>query len=445
MKHAVLRKTGPLVAVLLAIGCTDPVSTPDAPGATRVDVTLGAVLACDLTSSMTADVRDYFTQPERRTAQDVMRLLSSACSAGDATLTTQYAVQLLTMIETALEAGRGGSATVGSRLVNALLACTTAEGCSSAGLPVPALNLVGAMSTGGLFSLHTGASGVPAIARDAIPFTDFSGNANSALFGTELTAGNSWTAVNGGTHLVLIYGSPVAGAGQQGFASLRYDLERWPDTGNFIADGLVHVGVCFAQEVVLPHDPVTGKSDQARMRRESTLLSNYSPTFCPPVVQNASVLASLTAFAKTVLRSTGFMILGDTRTPIVGGSPIGWSQFGPEAANVEGRLVMETEPAAVTNVGESFGPITIQALSGDGTPMERVLVTLYIFNNSGTPAGAVLTGTVSGYTSEIDGRVVIDGNSIDKAGGYTICARGELTGFTFEEDCSSGVFHMRNK
>lgn len=440
MKHAVLRSMGLLVPLVLVSACTDPVSTPDSPDATRVEVTLDAVLSCDLTSSMSADVRGYFPQPERRTAQEVMRGLASACSAGDAVLTSQYAIQLLGMIETTLEADRGGDPVVGSRLVNALLACTTVHGCSSAGLP--GVDFVGALSTAGLFALHTGSSGAPAIARDAIPFTDFSNNQNSALFGAELTAGWSWTQVNGGVPLVLLYGNPVPSQ-QTGFGALKYDFQRWPHTGDFVADDLVHVGVCFAQEVELPHDPVTDKSTQPRMKRGNTLLSSYTPTFCPPTTQNASLLASITAFAKTVLRSTGFMALGDIRTPVIGGSPIGWSHFSPEAANVEGRLVMLDGPAAVTNVGQSIGPIRIQALSGDPVPMERVLVTLYIYNNSGAPAGAVLVGNASGYTGEGDGTVVIDGLSIDKAGGYTICARGELTGFTFAEACSS-LFHMRN-
>jgi hypothetical protein len=104
---------------------------------------------------------------------------------------------------------------------------------------------------------------------------------------------------------------------------------------------------------------------------------------------------------------------------------------------------MLTGPPDVAAPGASLGPIRIRARSGGGTPVERVLVTLYVLNNSGLPAGAVLLGDVTGYTTEDDGTVVIDGTSINKTGGYTICARGELEGFTFEEACSP-MFHIRN-
>ena len=39
--------------------------------------------------------------------------------------------------------------------------------------------------------------------------------------------------------------------------------------------------------------------------------------------------------------------------------------------------------------------------------------------------------------------IPIDGITIDKTGGYTICARGELNGFSFTEACSA-LFHVRN-
>ena len=74
--------------------------------------------------------------------------------------------------------------------------------------------------------------------------------------------------------------------------------------------------------------------------------------------------------------------------------------------------------------------------------MERVRVNVYIKKNRGIPAGAVLIGNTSGYTNEIDGTVTIDDLTIRKPGGYTICVRGELNGFTFQEVCSA-KFHIR--
>jgi hypothetical protein len=447
MRTAALRFIGPLFPLLVVSACTD-VTTAPPPDATIVDATSHAVLTCDLTTGMTSDVRSYFPQPERRAAQETMRLLGTACGAGDPLLTAQYAFDLLAMIETLLEAGGGGDAVVGSRLANALLACTTEAGCAAAALP--GLSLVGPMShPAGVFALYVGSSAEPAVARAGIAFVDFADEQNSALFGVELSDGFSWTQVNG-TDFVLIYGQPAfkgdLNLQETSIGDLVYQFNRWPSPGPFVDDDIVHIGVCFLHEIELPHDDQTGKSTLPRMQREGTLLSSYSPTFCPTpeTIQTASVLAPLTAFARSLLRTSGLIALDDVKAPRVGGSALDFSHFAPVAANTEGHLEMLTGPPDVAAPGASLGPISIRARSGGGTPVERVLVTLYVLNNSGLPAGAVLLGDdVTGYTTEDDGTVVIDGTSINKTGGYTICARGELEGFTFEEACSP-MFHIRN-
>ncbi|HEU5208627.1 MAG TPA: hypothetical protein VFU06_04380 [Longimicrobiales bacterium] len=412
-----------------------------------MNATSTAVLACDLTRTMIADVRSWFPQPERRDAQETVRSLADACTVGNTTLVTELAVALLGSMEALADAGRGGDALVGSRLANALLACTSGEGCTAAALPD--IDLSAALSLpAGLFRIYTGDMAAPAIARGLVPFVDFDGNQNAALFGVELSGGWSWTAANGGTPLVLLYGAPVVEGGldllEPGFGGLQYDVKRWPRPGPFVGDDIVHVGACFTSEVTLPHDHETNESAQPRMQREGTLLSAYSPTFCPPgdVPQQASLLGPIATLTRSVLPARWLAMLSDVRTPRVGGSALDFSRFAPVAADAEGRLEMLSGPASVATLGQSIGTIVIRALSGGGTPMERVRVTLYVFGNSGVPAGAVLVGDPSGYTIENDGTVAIAGLTINKTGGYTICARGELSGFTFSEACS-GLFHVR--
>jgi hypothetical protein len=75
-----------------------------------------------------------------------------------------------------------------------------------------------------------------------------------------------------------------------------------------------------------------------------------------------------------------------------------------------------------------------------------VLVTVFIFNNQGVPAGAVLSGDLSAYTEERDGVqgiATFDNVIVGKPGGYTVCAAGTLAGFTFAEACSN-LFNVRN-
>lgn len=448
MSLVMWRSAATAVAAILVVSCTDPVGTAAGPESIATNATSAALLTCDLTSAMTADVRSWFPQPERRTAQETMRLLAASCSAGDAVAVDGYAVSLLRAMEAVADDGRGGDAVIGSRLANALLACTTGGGCSAAALP--GLDLTGALALpAGLFRLYTGAMSAPAVARGTVSFADFDGQQNAALFGVELTGGWSWTAANGGSHLVLLYGQPITedplDLSEPGFGELQYDFNRWPRTGPFVSDDIVHVGVCFTSEVALPHDHDTGESGQPRMQREGTLLSDYAPTFCPPAdgALQASLLGTFAAFTRSVLPARWLAMFTDVRTPKVGGSALDFSRFAPVAADPEGRLEMLTGPVSVAGTGQSIGPVVIRALSGGGTPMERVLVTLYVANNSGVPAGAELVGDPTGYTVENDGTVTIDGVTINKTGGYTICARGELNGFSFTEACSD-LFHVRN-
>lgn len=455
MKNPTLRRVGLLLAVALLATCTDrtPTALPNDEGVEAIASARGAALACDLASNtaIPADVRSFFLMPERQDAQDLARQLGTACGAGNSIETTRIALDLIRMMETAIDVGRAGSVSAGASLTRSLLACTTAVGCSSqAFMPysIPSATAL-AKAIGeptGLFELR-GADNVAVVARSAIAFTDDLGRANTALFGTQVSATSNWATANQ-SPFVFFYGyrTDPTFVGEATVANnVGYSFNRWPDVGTFLQDDVVHVGACFAQDVGFVHAP--GEPDpKGRMQREGTLLSEYtSLTFCPPAPQLASMFAPVKLLAARVLpRSWSAMFFGDTRTPIVGGSALDFSNFAPAGVDAAGHLEWLSGPNAVTRPGESIGPITIKALSGGSTPMERVLVTVYIAGNQGAPADAVLYGPNTGYTVEADGTVVIDGLHINKTGGYTLCARGELAGFTFTEACTPTVFHIRN-
>ena len=90
--------------------------------------------------------------------------------------------------------------------------------------------------------------------------------------------------------------------------------------------------------------------------------------------------------------------------------------------------------------------------------MERVEIQLYVLGNEGEPAGATFcdpTGSdlscaqaltkeaLSGYGTSAE----IDGATLWKAGGYTVCAKalpgGGAAGFTFQEVCAP-MIHIKN-
>lgn len=470
MKTTLLQLPGLLLVVGLLATCTEqPTMAPDN-DVEAVTPTLSSVVACDLVSQMTSDVRDYFQMPERRDASAEMRLLGDACAAGTATLMTSLSIGLLQRMETAAQTNRGLSAVSGARLAQALLACTTATevesppaadvGCSASAVAMYSLpslsDLELALSqAAGLFAVRVGTNGSPAIARAKVPF-DLT---NGGLFGTQLTTG-SWTAANGGGSLVLIYGFPITPSVRETtVGNLGYSFNRWPDPGLFIADGLVIVGVCFTNDVDVPH-PATVESARGRMQRddaEGTLLSFHAPTFsqseCRTPPLNASLFGPARNFALSLLpRAWSAMFMSDRKTPVIGGGSIDWSDFAPVGADTAGSLEIIEPPKTTYSVNEPL-MIRVLAQSGGETPMERVPVEIYVAGNSGKPAGAIVTdldGSANdgtwGYTSEVDGTILFDMAGLGKPGGYTVCARVKssvgFAGFTFTEDCTEGVFNV---
>ena len=441
MKHAVLRSIAPVMAAMLLAACADSVPTDAAPEDPAFASVPGT--PCPLTAGMVNDVKAWFPEPERTPASKVMSALKTACSKGDPSR-EQHALDLLRGIEYILDLGRGGNAVIGSRLTNALLACISSVNCDPAA--VPGIDFVGALSPGGLFAVRFGDSRAPAIARNDLPFIDFASHQNAARFGVEINQGTSWAAANQ-SKIVLLYGRPLVEGGldlkETGIGGLQYEFNRWPKLGPFASDNLVHVGVCFREEIELPDDPVTGASAQPRMQRESTLLSPREPTFCSSAtnLQKASVLGPLGSLARSLLSSAGIAMFG-VKTPAIGGSALDFSRFAPVAANPNGSAQFLKGPPSVVKPNASLGPITIRVATGRGTGIERARVTVYIKQNKGVPAGAVLSGNPTGFTDEASGTVVIDGLRIAKPGGYTLCARAELDGFSFEVGCAP-MFHVK--
>jgi hypothetical protein len=441
------RREGTVVAVctvLLLAACGEEPSPVQQDAIPQQVVESSHRTTCDLTQSLSQDVGSYFPQPERRDARESMRTLDRACKDGDQAGTRDAAHALLDQMEAVLDAGRGGDVVVGARLANGLLACTVSL-CTS--LQLPGLNLAPALGPNGLFAIRS-TDTKDALARGTIPFTDPSGTPNSAQWGIEVD--QSWAVLLGASP-VLIYGAPAGENAiplkDQSLAGLKFDLNRWPDTGPF-DDDLLHVGVCFEEEIPLPHGGAHGRSLLERMQREGTLLSAYAPGFC-----NASPAAfglanaargALHALARIVLpQPLRAFVRDDRRAPHVGGSAGDFSIFAAVAADTAGTLEMVSGPNSVVQAGESLGVVRVKAVSGSGTPMERVRVTLAVENNSGEPAGAELFGGTVQYTDEEAGIATFDNVWVDKAGGYIICATAELAGFSYERVCSE-LFHARN-
>jgi hypothetical protein len=187
------------------------------------------------------------------------------------------------------------------------------------------------------------------------------------------------------------------------------------------------------------------------MQREAVLLEVQEPGFCGQAfqtLQSASLLGTALDAARALLpRSLFAALFSDRQAPSLGGTPLNFSRFAPVAAQVEGSLEWVTSPPDVVVEGTSLGVLQVRALSGAGTPIEKVVVTLSIRANQGVPAGAVLGGDTSSRTDEARGVATFPDEgaappSLGKPGGYLVCANASLTGYTFSEACVE--VHVRN-
>ena len=427
----------PLLAPLALAACMDnaPSALPAEP-----ELPLQAALSpgdCTLSKDLAQAARSWFPRPERNDAASLAQDLHRACTREQPAAVKTNALALLDMMETMLNEGRGGPAGDGSSLANVLLACTRGL-CNPAGNP--GLDLVAALQhAAGVFAIRHGSEDSrPVQARSWTPFSDGVAD-NHALWGIDVDA--PWAEV-ANADPVLLYGTPVSTLQllDPGLGGLQYDFNRWPAVGLF--DDELHVWVCFADEAGLPHAPDV--EPEGRMQRESTLLEDYTPN-CPQYVASsgATLATPFMRLARAILPQPlhAFAMRTDRGVRHIGGSPLDFSRFAPVGANPDGELEWEVPPASVVTVGGALN-VQVRARTGSGTPIEKVRVILEVAGNQGAPAGAFVSDNEA-LTREADGIAVFDKAAVNKPGGYTICARGELDGFTFEPVCST-MFHARN-
>jgi hypothetical protein len=368
------------------------------------------------------------------------------CHAGspDMAQIANAAWQMLELVEQELAGGGGEDLEKGASLVGGLLSCTETL-CRSDG--IPGIDFLPTLGTAGLFAVR-GNDQKPAVARGYVPFTDFLGGANSALWGVEVDL--PWSVVTQAPR-VLIFGfappAPELPVAELRLGGLEYELKVYPKKGEF-PDGTLHVTACFADDVELPHvDGDHSKpSLEPLMQRQSVLLETYAgPGFCDPPssMQHASILAPVAALARRIAAPVRAYFFTDRGIKHVGGTPLDFSRFAPVVVNGQGGgLELLSGPNADVTVGESVGTIRVRASTDNGTPIERVEVTLSIYNNRGVPAGAVLSGSTVELTEERDGLqgvATFTDVSVGKPGGYIICAEGSFQEFTFERVCSTRI------
>ena len=219
----------------------------------------------------------------------------------------------------------------------------------------------------------------------------------------------------------------------------QYSWNTLPDVDGFGAQMIA--GAC------LVIDDLVVDENFLRMRRNATALENTSGfdacTAFLPAVQTASLAQRALQFLSPV---PGVLFAGSKKTG-PGGNASDFSDFTPLNADAEATLEIAMVADAV--VGETIGPIYVTARTANGTPLERVQIVITPKDNNGSwsvdylPGGTDSCGTDCRYTEEEGGTAVFEGLTLDKTGGYRICASvkagGDL-GFSFPaEVCSNGL------
>lgn len=436
-----------VAAMLFTAACTEDLRSPVDPDAT-VPLFAPRSKVCD-TKDLSAAARDFFPREFGRQAKDLISALGDACAASPDSEATDEAFDIMALMEMALGGASDLDPAAGASLATGLLpfmAFTNCEasGCVEAGF---ADDVLFALSERGAFAVRGGASDLTddVVSRDAVePLVE----TDPPVWG--LTPSSDWAGVLG--QRALLYGHPEAMVGGCDPSTAdcpatdeQYDWKTLPDVDGF-GDQMI-AGACLVID-----DQVVAE-EFLRMRRNSTALENSAGfdacTAFLPAVQTAGLATRLVQFLSP---RPAILYAGGKRTG-PGGNASDFSDFTPLNADAEATLEIEMVADAV--VGETIGPIYVTALTSNGTPLERVQVVITPKNNNGSWNVDYLPGGTDWcpdtdpdnpdcrYTEEEGGTAVFEGLTLDKTGGYRICASvkdgGDL-GFTFpEEVCSNGL------
>ncbi len=412
------RFMGAVLAALVGSACSE---LSPRPGEQESLVSLEAAFApgiCD-DRDLKKHVRDYFSRPEERAAVDTADDIDAACELGDQGAADGFVLDLFSVVADAIAAGNEGDPADGALLV--------AEALSFASFDCAACNFQAALSIGGAFEV-VGMGDVQPIVARGLPLGDtwvIEVGPNAA----------DWHGVFGTRTLVV--GAPASAQvplNETALPPIQYQWEAVPDMPGFVAQPIV--GVC--------HTAI-GPAGIPTVQRNSTLLQPSGVAACATLSAAPPAPRSL---GDRIRRMAG-MLLG--AQPLhasaqggggTGGRPGDFSTFAAVDAIVSGRLFFVTQPAPVNTAGQPIGgPVQVQALTDNGTPIENVLIELSAEVNNGSKV--TITGNQA-ITREGGGIATFPNVAINKPGGYTLCARViGADGYTIAGTCSNPL-HIRN-
>ena len=211
----------------------------------------------------------------------------------------------------------------------------------------------------------------------------------------------------------------------------------------------LRVGVCIHQDVIngVANRMVHSNSEILDINHMTQLCDFSNSSFTASVRLQPSWYASaLSTIGRVLSPAPAFAQFTDC-TDCIGGLPSDWSPFTPGGITVSNVVLsIVTQPNdAIEVVAPNTTPnvfVTIKA-TVNGVPVPGVSVdTIQVFNNSGSPAGAVVTAFDPGLPTGSNGQTTAS-FGIGKPGGYIIVISAKLDGSSTQV-VTSAMFHIKN-
>lgn len=466
------RRFAPIVwaaGALILVACADDTGQLTPPGPQFAG---GPDPSCNFKAAIAA-LKDYFPGSGKGSVQaqalDILDMAAAACEVPDAVGYASEFFNMASFIEAALQAGSTGDPADGALLVWELLTiespaggpifkpCGAADGvdCWTWDPDITDIQaeLVAALSDGGAWAVVSGTgndavcsghrsgpagSGYecdipdPSVTGDvwgANPMRTWNGTLagrTSLLFGSELSATTSPTG-----EALLAAGVPA------------YTFNLIPHPEQFPAADEMIVGLCSTAIA----------TEEGVIQREGTSLQPANLDWCG----NQSFTRSEGSLFGRLARF-GWELVDPTPRPLwaaalIRGSPGGaagsFSEFFAIDVNPDAFLVFVVPPADATE--NTPQDITILARTDQFTPLEQVLLTVYVKDQNGLiPSGGSLEGPgcdIGGNSCSLRTQGDEQGQpgtatfslTLNKTGAYRFCVTGELDPFVFQETCSGPI------
>jgi len=211
------------------------------------------------------------------------------------------------------------------------------------------------------------------------------------------------------------------------------------------------IGVCGDHLNVTPP-----QGTQRTIQRNTTILQNGSTSACfrsdydgqYPFASAGSTLGTL---ASGALELIGAVLPDPLYASLVGrggggvaGQVNNFSDFTPVGANLNAELVFVASPGDASFGGQdeaTLDQVKVLARTVSGTPIEFIEVTLASVDNNGSKV--MLSGDATQVTGEVGGIATFDNLTLNKTGGYRLCATAGPSSFNFEGTFCSERFNVK--